>query len=1186
MLQSRMFLTNHILFLRYPGNIDLCVVSHGDMSCVGGLPFVYKKRNMECPVLMTEPVHKFGRLFLFETYLSFVETYKQEPFSINTINDLFDKVERIRFLQSYHVTSHNLQIIPLCAGGTLGASVWCIKNTISEESIYLMTRPGTSPQRITDGCWDTFASTSNSVWCSSIARSSAPVPCNQSAHKALTAPTKASMLVLSDSELSHENATVDESIKDGECRLIRVLLDVIQKGHGTVLIPYDASPRVFELILLLEELAAAGQQGTKTPTTLAGLGGVVIPHSVANMKVLFASPVASALLQAARGFVSWTSATVRHEFDSKRITPFSKFNTVRTCHSPQQARLFLEANAASTVVIVAAGVDLDSGISRSLAHQVIPKHQGVIALQRVPREGSLGFKLLSGRVSHITLMEIQTRHLQPEEISQLAANPESDIMNARQHQQQQIHASMANTNIIEQDIISAVPPLNDISSTHLHEQTIDQLPSSALPKIVNRAGQGYLPALSLSALIRRLGVSGASGVMHLLKDLNVNFLGLNAGDHISAELSDTSGDESDPDAVNPTANSTSRARRKLLAARLEAVSKRRRVAVASNAASAFAGSIEWGIRNFSGVSGSGLALGAPVAADEYGTPLDPLTMDVWRVTSESASLGGALSLMKQNKQNAQAKRNQQKNDKSSTGDNAAAKDEQKAKMAARLAALRKLQESSDGAERLFSAKLAKYGGLGGGEGEGKDSSGSVVDNAKRNTAAEEEATEKKKSQNEDAKVTSIGENAAPTDVENDTSNSNNNKNNTNNANNEIDVIAVSNIEEDAAVTAARILLRERYGVEATLTLPQELSIPISCSVTLFETVGAASSIKQADAATIVDLLDPLVTVLVSPARGTSSLPAVLPNSVEAVPAAPWQNERLHQILHQSPAIEVKMESFEGDQDASMGTGDLNVISDLKTENQLSRLRDATNRGDGKREEDRLLVRSDDDTARIVVKYPNRPRRKVILSPDIIQMTTNNCIAVDIASVAPLPPAAREHLSVSANQNLIPEEQRLVAIGRLNSLSLLSSRSNNSGEQIEEQRQQHIGKPSQGSEFVFVERERSAISLANSLRTHIHKKFPRALVATVPGGGIIVSEHGAAPLRSALISTTKSHPLDPARLGLHVLTRETVGNGKPEWMLEGPPTATHWEIRNFLVGGALMTYKWTSSGREEGKRKGF
>ncbi|KAI0796908.1 beta-lactamase-like protein [Abortiporus biennis] len=245
-------------------NIDLVLLSHGDLQHSGLYPYAYAHWGLKAPTYTTLPVQAMARIAATEDVEGLREEQDvgdDEPTNDNTevvdgeskpsevsatrpakkktgkyvatvqqVHDAFDSVNVLRYSQPCHLQGkcQGLTIIPFNAGHTLGGTIWKIRSPTAGTLLYAVDMNHMRERHLDGTVLMRQASGGSSGVFESLQRPD---------------------LLITDADRTNVTTATR---KDRDA----VLLDCITSAlssHNSVLMPCDASTRVLEILVLLDQ---------------------------------------------------------------------------------------------------------------------------------------------------------------------------------------------------------------------------------------------------------------------------------------------------------------------------------------------------------------------------------------------------------------------------------------------------------------------------------------------------------------------------------------------------------------------------------------------------------------------------------------------------------------------------------------------------------------------------------------------------------------------------------------------------------------------------------------------------------------------------------------------------------------------------------------------------------------------
>ena len=114
-------------------DIDVVLVTHGDLEHVGALPYAYKYLGLDCRVIMTAPVKKTAQLALYDAVLNGFA-----PYTLANVDAFIDKCQTITFKQVTKIGDSRLILECLNSGRTVGGCYYhmTVENDTS-DAVYM-----------------------------------------------------------------------------------------------------------------------------------------------------------------------------------------------------------------------------------------------------------------------------------------------------------------------------------------------------------------------------------------------------------------------------------------------------------------------------------------------------------------------------------------------------------------------------------------------------------------------------------------------------------------------------------------------------------------------------------------------------------------------------------------------------------------------------------------------------------------------------------------------------------------------------------------------------------------------------------------------------------------------------------------------------------------------------------------
>lgn len=97
-------LKNPFSLLRVAKQIDAVVLSHCDLSHLGGYPYARSHLGMTCQVYATIPVVNMGKMCMYDMYQSKTNEIEFKTFTLEDVDNAFDKITPVRYSQPISLT--------------------------------------------------------------------------------------------------------------------------------------------------------------------------------------------------------------------------------------------------------------------------------------------------------------------------------------------------------------------------------------------------------------------------------------------------------------------------------------------------------------------------------------------------------------------------------------------------------------------------------------------------------------------------------------------------------------------------------------------------------------------------------------------------------------------------------------------------------------------------------------------------------------------------------------------------------------------------------------------------------------------------------------------------------------------------------------------------------------------------
>ncbi|KAG8749879.1 hypothetical protein FRC12_013176 [Ceratobasidium sp. 428] len=239
--------------------VDLVLLSHGDIAHVGLFPYAHARNGLRAPAYASLPVQAMGRTAVLDNIESVraEEAVEESPTldptlatgldtalptfgvppdpskkrkiaTVKEVNDAFDSLHVLRYSQPAHLQGkcQGITITPFSAGHTIGGTIWKIRSPSAGTVVYGVNLNHTKERHL-DGTVLLKGGAGGGVL------------------ESLSRPD----VLITDAE---RTLVVSARRKDRDAALLDAVTNVLQSNHS-VLMPCDASTRVLELLVLLDQ---------------------------------------------------------------------------------------------------------------------------------------------------------------------------------------------------------------------------------------------------------------------------------------------------------------------------------------------------------------------------------------------------------------------------------------------------------------------------------------------------------------------------------------------------------------------------------------------------------------------------------------------------------------------------------------------------------------------------------------------------------------------------------------------------------------------------------------------------------------------------------------------------------------------------------------------------------------------
>ncbi|KAI8376072.1 beta-lactamase-like protein [Radiomyces spectabilis] len=290
--------------------IDAVLISHADLPHLGAYPYARMHLGMSCPVYSTVPVVNMGKMCLYDIYQSKTREMEFTTFSLEDVDNAFDKITALRYSQPFALPGkcQGITITAYAAAHTIGGTIWKIKQD-TDEIVYAVDFNHRKECHL-DG---------------TVLHSGGVV---------LDALTRPSLLITDALNAS----VVHPPRKDRYAAMFDTMITTL-RDSGSVLLPTDSSARVLELAYLLDQHWANYQL---------------------SYPLIMLTNTSYHTAHFAKIMLEWMGDDLTRNFSQTRENPF-EFKYLRLCH-----RLEDLENYSGPKVVIASNHSLETGFAREL----------------------------------------------------------------------------------------------------------------------------------------------------------------------------------------------------------------------------------------------------------------------------------------------------------------------------------------------------------------------------------------------------------------------------------------------------------------------------------------------------------------------------------------------------------------------------------------------------------------------------------------------------------------------------------------------------------------------------------------------------------------------------------------------------------------------------------------------------
>ncbi|KAI8087359.1 beta-lactamase-like protein [Thamnidium elegans] len=289
--------------------VDAVLISHCDLPHLGAYPYARSHLGLTCPVYSTIPIVNMGRICMYDIYQSKTNELEFKTFSLEDVDNSFDKITSLRYSQPTALTGNcqGITITAYAAAHTIGGTIWKIKQD-TDEIVYAVDFNHRKELHL-DG---------------TVLHSGGVV---------LDSLTRPSLLITD----AYNSKVIHPARKDRYAAMFDTMMETLDNG-GSVLLPTDSTARVLELSNLLEQHWSQNQ-----------ISYPLIMLTYTSFRMAYFAKV----------MLEWMGEDLNKNF-SQRELPY-EFKYMRLCH-----KLADLDNYPGPKVVIASNDSLETGFSREL----------------------------------------------------------------------------------------------------------------------------------------------------------------------------------------------------------------------------------------------------------------------------------------------------------------------------------------------------------------------------------------------------------------------------------------------------------------------------------------------------------------------------------------------------------------------------------------------------------------------------------------------------------------------------------------------------------------------------------------------------------------------------------------------------------------------------------------------------
>lgn len=344
---------------RVAKQVDAVLLSYPDLYHLGALPYACSRYGLKAPIYATIPVYKMGLMFMYDLYQSKHEQSDFDMFTLDDVDNAFDKVTQLKYSQHFLLTGKagNIEITPYAAGHIIGGTIWKIKKE-TEEILYAVDYNHKKERHL-----------------------------NPTVLETLNRPT----LLITD---AFSALSAETNMRNRDTEFFESLMNTLRRD-GNVLIPTDSTGRALELLVCLEQYWQLYKH----------------PYSVCMLNYVSTSSV-----EFAKSMLEWMSDAIVKKFDNNRENQFN-FSFVKTITSIEELNSLPKPS-----VVVTSFPSLECGFARDLFIKWASDPKNLLLFPDKSYAGSLARRLLApNRPKRIQFMYHHRVPLEGQELADFEA---------------------------------------------------------------------------------------------------------------------------------------------------------------------------------------------------------------------------------------------------------------------------------------------------------------------------------------------------------------------------------------------------------------------------------------------------------------------------------------------------------------------------------------------------------------------------------------------------------------------------------------------------------------------------------------------------------------------------------------------------------------------------------------------